>query len=57
MSDVQKRRQQQWYIHSAASEKNEKKITCYNLIQCGAPHGFDYIFVTEWWVHFNRLSF
>lgn len=32
-------------IHKATSEKNEKKFTCYNFIQCGA--GFDYIFVVE----------
>lgn len=30
---------------AVASEKNGKKITCYNLILCGA--GFDYIFVGE----------
>lgn len=32
-------------VIAGTSEKNERKITCYNLIQCGA--GFDYIFATE----------
>lgn len=32
-------------IHGGTSEKNEKKITCYNLIQC---ENFDYIFVAQY---------